>query len=518
MSNRIINQLHDLIKSLTSAEKRYFKLFSERHHTKEKKNYIQLFDKIDKQAVYNEELILNTFEDESFVKHFSIAKNRLYNQILRSLDAFHALKSTEAELNQNLHYAEILYQKALYGQCERVLNNAQKLAVKHEKWGPLIQIIRRQKRLAENDHYEKNKGVDIEALFQLEQDTLKKINAESELWLAKSKVFQKLFQKGQVRDKAEADDLAAEVANIVKNSVTAPSFESAYLANHTESVYFFSLGDYAKSYDALVKNQVLIEENLEVIKDEPGIYIAVLTNLVYVCAKLNKFDEVDLYLNKSRNLPSPLNQQITEDLDLRIFTNTYSLELAICNILGNVNRGIPLCQELEVILPKWGARLSDVRRASFYHSISTMYFIGAEYKKALQWNNALLNSVPIDTTEDQFCFAQIFHLLIHLEMGNYDVIPYTLKSLKRHLDTRKRQFRFEKIFMEFMRNVSKSAGDKTAIEHIQDFSTALTALEKDPFEKTVFEYFDFQAWAESKITNQPIAKVLQVKAPGKDLL
>ncbi len=518
MSNRIINQLHDLIKSLTSAEKRYFKLYSERHHTKEKKNYIQLFNKIDKQAIYNEELILNSFEDQTFVKHFSIAKNRLYNQILRSLDAFHASKSTEAELNQNLHYAEILYQKALYGQCERVLNTAQKLAVKHEKWGPLIQIIRRQKRLAENDHYEKNKGVDIEALFQLEQDTLKKINAESELWFAKSKVFLKLFQKGQVRDKSEATSLAKEVAEIVKNSASAPSFEAAYLANHTESVYFFSLGDYSKSYEALKKNKALIEENLEVIKDEPGIYIAVLTNLVYVTAKLNKFEEVDLYLRQSRNLPATLTQQLTEDLELRIFTNTYSLELAICNILGNVSRGIPLCVEIEEILPKWEPRLSDVRRASFYHSISTMFFVGADFKKALLWNNALLNSVPIDTTEDQFCFAQMFHLLIHLEMENYDVIPYTLKSLKRHLDTRKRQFKFEKIFMEFMKNVSKSAGDKSEMRFIQEFSAALSVLEKDPFEKTVFEYFDFQAWAEAKITNQPIAKVLQVKAPEKDIL
>lgn len=519
MSNRASNHLHELIKSLSSAEKRYFTLFSERHQSKEKKTYIQLFEEIGKQDEYDEAKILDKFSDAAIAKHFSIAKNRLYHHILKSLDAFHAHNSTEAELNQYLHYAEILFDKSLYSQCGRILNTAEKLALKYQKWGALIQIIKRQKRLAETDHYEKSNGDEIETLYKTEQETLSKLNAESELWLSKSRIFFTLFQKGQVRNREEAADILPEVENVVALSKSAPeSFEAGYLAYHTQSAYYFSLADYEKSYKALKSNLELVESHLEVIKDEPAIYTGILTNLIYVSAKLNKFKEVDIYLEKNRKLPKTLMGKFTENMDLRIFTNTYSLELAICNITGNITRGKQLISELEYVLPKWESKLSDVRKASFYHAISTLCFIAADVKKALHWNNELLNSIPIDKTEDQFCFAQMFHLLIHIELNNYELLPYTLKSLTRYLETRKRQFRFEKLFVEFVKNIFKAEDSENRLEHIKTFSESMSALEKDPFEKPVFEYFDFQAWAEAKITDQPIAKLLQVKAPGKDIL
>jgi hypothetical protein len=47
------NELHDLIKSLTKSEKRFFKLHSSLQAGD--KNYLRIFDAIDKQKVYDEE-------------------------------------------------------------------------------------------------------------------------------------------------------------------------------------------------------------------------------------------------------------------------------------------------------------------------------------------------------------------------------------------------------------------------------------------------------------------------------
>lgn len=519
MSNKASNQLHELIHALTSVEKRYFKLFSDRHHTKEKKNYLILFDEIDKQVVYDEDAILKIFNGNAIVNHFSIAKNRLYHQVLKALDAFYAQDSAEAEINQYLHYSEILFQKTLYNQCDRILNTASKLAVKYEKWGALLQIIRRQKRLAEINQYEKQKGQEIEILRDLEKDVLEKLETESALWYAKSKIFSNLFTKGQAREKDEVLHMLPDVEKVKAiSNKGATSFEATYLTNHTESAFYFSVGDYKQSYKGLSRNAQLMETNIQIIKDEPSIYISILTNLIYVCAKLNKFDEVDLYLNKSRNLPSKLKKRLTEDMQLRVFTNSNSLELAICNITGNTKRGIQLINEIEADLKKWEKKLSDVRLASFYQSFSTLFFIAGEFKQALKWNNELLNSIAIDKTEDQYCFSQIFHLLIHYELGNFDLIPHTIKSLSRYLETRKRHYKFESHFITFMKEAHKASNELEKVEAITDFHKLLIKLEKDQYEKSVFEYFDFSAWAESKLNQVDVAKVLQSKAPEKNLL
>ena len=91
MANKYSSHLYELIKSLSKAEKRYFKVFVTRHTASDSQNNAQiLFDAIDKQKTYNEELLLEQLSKYVFVKKFSIAKARLYDTILKSLDAFYS--------------------------------------------------------------------------------------------------------------------------------------------------------------------------------------------------------------------------------------------------------------------------------------------------------------------------------------------------------------------------------------------------------------------------------------------
>src|SRR5690606_33276142 len=117
------DNLFKLIKSLNKPEKRYFKVFSSRISGNEKSNYAILFDAIDKQKEYDEAAILKRFKKEAFIKSFSITKSRLYDAILRSLDAYHGNSSTEAQLKKLLHCVEILYKKALYQQSAKLLQS-----------------------------------------------------------------------------------------------------------------------------------------------------------------------------------------------------------------------------------------------------------------------------------------------------------------------------------------------------------------------------------------------------------
>ena len=146
MSKTISDVLHRFIKSLSPTEKRYFKLFAARHTIGNKNEYLKMFEAIDKMEAYDETALRKTFRRLKAKNSFSIAKNRLYETILRSLDAFHSESSVDVQLRSQLHYAEILYKKSLYDECHKMLLKSKKLAVRYEKHSILLDIYKWEKK------------------------------------------------------------------------------------------------------------------------------------------------------------------------------------------------------------------------------------------------------------------------------------------------------------------------------------------------------------------------------------
>ena len=73
-------ELFDLVKSLSKSEKRFFKLSSSLQTGE--KNYLQIFDAIEKQSSYDEAALKKQFAKETFVKHFPSEKNHLLPRII----------------------------------------------------------------------------------------------------------------------------------------------------------------------------------------------------------------------------------------------------------------------------------------------------------------------------------------------------------------------------------------------------------------------------------------------------
>jgi len=126
-----------LVKSLTQAEKRYFKMNSNFQQGQDEKLYIQMFDAIDKMEEYNEKELLEYVDK----KKLSVSKNFLYNKILRSLRAYNERSSVDIELYNLVTEGRILMQKGLFYPALKRLKKAKKTAVDHEKLLLLVEII-----------------------------------------------------------------------------------------------------------------------------------------------------------------------------------------------------------------------------------------------------------------------------------------------------------------------------------------------------------------------------------------
>ena len=78
---------------------------------------MKIFDAIDRQIEYNETAIKDQFKSEIFIKHFPSEKNHLYKLILKSLRSYHSDNSVSSALKQEIKNIEILYNKALFKEC-----------------------------------------------------------------------------------------------------------------------------------------------------------------------------------------------------------------------------------------------------------------------------------------------------------------------------------------------------------------------------------------------------------------
>lgn len=499
MSNRASDQLHRLIKSLSKPEKRYFKVFSSRHVIGDKNNYQILFDAVDKQDEYNEEKILKKFSKEAFTKRFSIAKSRLYIAILKSLDSYHANSSVEAQIKRDIHCAEILYKKGLYDQSAKLLRSIKKVAQKHEKITSLIEISKWEKQLIEKDNYQGISKKELNEILAIDSKLVGSLSTFNNLWNTKSRIFEALFKSGKARNTKELkqfEDIIEEVA--VTHANEDMTAENRYLYNHLYSAYHYGSGDYEQSFPYINKNRELIENHPKLFKEEPNIYLSVISNLMYVGMQLEKFDEVETYLGQLNKLPKELMENATDNQAMRIFVLEMSSRLTLHTLKEEYDKGIELIPEIEDGILKYGDKLSAVRRSFFYFNIAVLHFWKGELNTALKWVNQLLNNIDIDDTQDIHCMAQIFYLIIHLELGNKSLLPYSLRSTKRYLETRNRVYKFEKVLLDFVNEQLKKRQNKSDKELFQELTLELETLSKDSFEKHVFEYFDFLKWAKSK--------------------
>ena len=139
---KVTDDLFQLIKSLTQSEKRFFKVYASLHHIKGDDNkYFKLFNAIDKQKIYDEELIRKQFGNEKFLKQLFVVKNYLYHTILKSLRVYNSEKTKQSELIDLLKDIQTLYDKSLYKQCRKFVDKAKKIAYEYEMQAQILAVL-----------------------------------------------------------------------------------------------------------------------------------------------------------------------------------------------------------------------------------------------------------------------------------------------------------------------------------------------------------------------------------------
>lgn len=510
MANKYSSHLFELIKSLSKAEKRYFKLFVARHSASSSPNNAQiLFEVIDKMQVYDEEEVLERLKGHAFTNKFSITKARLYDTILKSLDAYYSEKSKEQLIRNEIHYIEILFNKSLYKQCKKRILSAKKQAIKYNKNHLLAELILWEKKLIEKDNYQSVDKDNIEQISQEEQKILNNVSLKSQLWEFKAILFQQLNKIGRARTNEEVTSLKNNVESKLKSIEVPPDkIGLSYLFNHILGAYYFAIYDDANSLKAVLDTIKIIEENPIEFIDEPNILISTLTNGVYLAMKNSNLEKAQELYDKLKVLYKKHEEEGSKDLVLKIKSSLMSLELLLVTQTCDFQKFEKLYPTIRQFIEDNKENLNDSRLAFLYYNIAHILFIQDEFNEALKWLNTLLNDINIDKAQEIYSSAEILNLFLHYELQNSELVKYTLKSTKRFLKTRNKLFEYETIVLNFMQKVTGYNFDKFELsEQLDKLIINLELITSNPYENIPFEYFNCLNWANSKVKKQKLSNI-----------
>ena len=502
--------LFHLIKSMSRSEKRYFKVSSAQNAFKEEKNYIKIFNSIDKQQVYNKDKLLKLFIEEKTINALHAAKSYLYYLILRSLRNFHAGKSTDREIHELLDYVELLFEKQLYKQCIKVLKRASEIALKTEQFLHLLKI--------NNWHYKILREMqDVEDLKELlntlpaqEQQLMKQyMNCREYEWnICEMQIT--YAETGVPRNKNEARVIEAVMRKILRVKNTPLSARANFFSAYIPYFNAFISSNYKQMYHYAKQIVHLLEAFPDFEKEYAKIYILMLDNMIHAASRIKKYDAILACVEKIRSLKAT-----SEHIKEMIFLHSYYAELRYYFATGKFREGILLAQELESkIATIHYTKINKLTLQNIYQSFIYLYMGAMEYSTALKYVNKFINK-ELNVKYNTDCEIHIANLIIHYELGNTDLLEYLLKSTHRFLYKRRRLLKFEAYILVFIKNVIHSGNVAHKItEAFIDLKEKLVTLSEseDPFEKAKYELFDYISWLESKIENRNFADVIREKA------
>jgi hypothetical protein len=151
-------------------------------------------------------------------------------------------------------------------------------------------------------------------------------------------------------------------------------------------------------------------------------------------------------------------------------------------------------------------------KKSMFMTMCVVHFYFGKYKEALGWINRVVNTGDFNTAirKDIDLSALMVNILIHFELGNFDLVESLVKSFLRS-EKKAEVNDLVSYFLKFCREKLSKPGI-TPREVFVEFRDKLLDYQKSDFKtKYILEDFDFLAWVEAKIDNVPMLEKVKLR-------
>jgi hypothetical protein len=509
MARQQTDHLFKLIKSLSKAEKRNFKLYANRIGDGADIKFLTLFNIIDKQNDYNEEEILHKAPEIKSAQLPNLKAN-LQKNLLVSLRLSAQASDVDIMLRQQLDYAKILYNKALYRQSLIMLDKAKQLAKKNERELLYFEMVEFEK-LIEAQYITRSIDNRAEELTKESDRLNSELTRSGALSNLAIKLYSFYLKHGYARseeDQLRITDYFHE--NLPAFSREKPGFMEKLYLYQSHVWYYQLIQDFLMQYRYSLKWVELIRETPETIAAHAELYVKGMNNMLeglYFAGDYARFEKGLQELGDFKSNPA---FALTKNVELlhNYYYFVHSINWHFME--GTFSEGVKQVPEIVEYIETNEIYLDNHIILIFYYKIACLYFGSGDHKNTVKYLNLVINYKDAELRSDLQCFARILNLITHFEMQNFDLIEYLVKTTYRFLSKMKDLHRTQKEMLFFLRRLPNTPEQKLVNAFCNLLST-LKQLRLDPYEKRSFLYLDIISWLESKISGIPVQDVIREK-------
>lgn len=419
------NNLFDLVRALSPAEKRYFR---QSLSGRGDKNYLRVFDAVDKMEAFDESALKTAFKGERFARQLHVTKIYLREAILKSLRSFHAQSSSSLVIKDLLKNIEILFNKELHHVCAIEIQKAERVASKMEDDIALLEILNWKRKLAQSLAPQTHAVHEIIAVQKTHLNRIERVHTAWQLLLGMS------------------DETAPDAGDAI-------SLDEAVLLYHHKYYVDMQNGknDEAKKHLGNLVKQ--LEANPERIAEDPGMYFSTINNLLSFLVFTGQHNEALSLLARAKTFYETTRAKRSANT-FRQLLRMYNIELEIYRDTERLTQGIALIQEIQKLIQQHSNNLPREYLISLWFQFAYLFFLQRDFKSSLRWINEILNSSFAHLRPDLHIQTHLLNLVVHFELKNFFVMRYFVYGTKRFARKNRAFKDFHKPILDFFSKVS----------------------------------------------------------------
>lgn len=494
--------LHELIHSLAPNERRYFRLFAlPGSGPGTDSNYMRLFEALLAQPQYDEDALRAQFAEEKLVHHLSAEKSYLYRLLLRCLRTMREEGSLRLRIRAQIENATLLFERGLYRQAHKALRRARTLAEPAEHHLYLLEILVLERRLWKI-LIDKDRKTIANQLIQEQIACLEALRATYHYYDLYDRMFLLTHQKFSLRTHADHPELLAILEDpMLGDLAQAHTFEARHFYWLCQAWRHQLQGDHAQLYEALSQHVAWWEAHPAQVEADPGRYVVALSNFLHAAGLRSRYAEFPEVFTKIRNA-RPGHQHA----DVQVLQTLYYYELLYALNIADWDAAVVNARQITDFLAKAGKGISMGRRLAFWYNLAILEFVLENFSAALQWVNTILDESGSELREDIQHFARILVILVHYELGHWEILEYLHRSGYRYLFSLRQLFPYEKRLMDALRTLMNQPAPAMQAQALKSLHSDLTQmLEHQSYGPGIQELF---CWIDSKLTQRPIKTVM----------
>jgi hypothetical protein len=511
MKASLLEEIYELVQSLSKTEKRYFKLYAQ--FQQGDKSYLKLFDIINVQKIYTEKKITQKFLTNNKVPNFPAVKKYLFDQLIASIKSYGAYKDLDSDHTDLIETYKVLHYKGLHGQSERLLKKIKAITLQDDAFVRHFYVLLMEY-LREMFNTDNPSPGRVHQILEEKKHTFDII--QNYTLVGDPFSYQRLYlrQKLYCRTKKEKDELTRLMAPVLQTKESDMMSRTALaMRNMGLCDYYMAIGKPEKAFETSKVYLDLRKNARDHDKIDPTTISEHLQHL-WLCLRSGIYEGFEENISKFKTLLDTIRNQ---QKFMMGYERWYNYSFIYHNRRGQFAKALEFVDSEKATIARLGKDFSIKGKTMLWYFTAYNHYALKNYRAAIKMIQKIINNTNDELEE--FSFAKLLLMFIHYELKNYELLEYQVRSYHRLMQKTERLYKCEKNMLDFFKTITGNVTKKQQQQQLEELKQQINSIFKAHYERGFSFYFDIHSWMESQLTGKDFAQVVpKVNSPRKKML